>query len=134
MDEHRLQVELGHASSPSADVTSGEGSRIGQGMVFEGQFFTGQALEVHGIARGTLAQLPGHTAEVILQPGSDVQAQIRAHTVDLGGKLTGRVENPSGLTVLRHTGSVKGEIRYHQIQLEGGVVVASLARLEAVNT
>lgn len=134
MDDHRLHVELGQASSTPSNVTIKAGSRIGHGMVFEGQFFTGQSVDVHGTVRGTLAQLPGHTAEVILQPGSDVQAQIRAHAIDLGGKLTGKIDNPSGLTVLRHTGSVKGEIRYHQIQLEGGVVVASLARIGAVNT
>ena len=95
-------------------------TRIGSGVVIQGEVNGGEDLVVDGKVDGTI-ELPQHVLTV--GPTGRVKAQLSAKSVVVLGKVNGRIQ-ASELVRIGETGSVEGAISAPRL------VVAAGARLQ----
>jgi len=68
-----------------ADQRSDDVSVVGRGATIDGTLTSGGSLEIHGRLTGAITV----EGEVSVAPGSEVRADINAHTISLAGRVKG---------------------------------------------
>ena len=96
---------------------------IGQGVTIAGRISSTQGLRIDGRVDGTI-DVPQH--ELVLGTGSQVNANVTAKSVLIGGALVGNVVATERLQI-QPTGSVHGDVVAPRlIVLEGAVMLGKI--------
>ncbi len=97
---------------------AGMNSVIGEGSIFEGNFYINGSLQIDGRFEGEVRT----EDELIVGETGRVKTDIIAKKVVVGGTVIGNIEAEEEVTLLA-TGRVLGNIRAPRVNLEDGVVV-----------
>jgi cytoskeletal protein CcmA (bactofilin family) len=110
--------------SASSDPTSGADrsgktvAQIGRSLKLKGDISGGEDLFIDGEVDGKI-ELDGNSLTV--GPNGSVQGEVRAHSVNILGKMQGQVR-ASDCVELRKTGSFEGDVVAARIVIEEGAV------------
>ena len=99
-----------------ADQRSDDVSVVGRGAKIEGTLTSAGSLEIHGRLTGAITV----EGEVSVAPGSEVRADINAHTISLAGRVKGNLTAP-GSVVLPAQSQVEGDVRAQNVTVHGAV-------------
>lgn len=93
-------------------------SLIGEGSIFEGNFYIEGSLQINGKFEGEIKT----NEEIIIGETGKVKTNISAKRVTVGGTLIGNI-NASEEVILLETGRILGDITTPILHLNKGVVV-----------
>ena len=99
-----------------ADKQSDDVSVVGRGAKIDGTLTSAGSLEIHGRLTGAITV----EGEVSVAPGSEVRADINAHTIGLAGRVKGNLTAP-GAVVLPAQSQVEGDVRAQNVTVHGAV-------------
>jgi cytoskeletal protein CcmA (bactofilin family) len=99
-----------------ADKQSDDVSVVGRGAKIDGTLTSAGSLEIHGRLTGAITV----EGEVSVAPGSEVRADINAHTISLAGRVKGNLTAP-GAVVLPAQSQVEGDVRAQNVTVHGAV-------------
>ena len=99
-----------------ADQRSDDVSVVGRGAKIDGTLTSAGSLEIHGRLTGAITV----EGEVSVAPGSEVRADINAHTISLAGRVKGNLTAP-GAVVLPAQSQVEGDVRAQNVTVHGAV-------------
>jgi cytoskeletal protein CcmA (bactofilin family) len=99
-----------------ADQRSDDVSVVGRGAKIDGTLTSAGSLEIHGRLTGAITV----EGEVSVAPGSEVRADISAHTISLAGRVKGNLTAP-GAVVLPAQSRVEGDVRAQSVTVHGAV-------------
>ena len=99
-----------------ADQRSEDVSVVGRGATIDGTLTSAGSLEIHGRLTGAITV----EGEVSVAPGSEVRADINAHTISLAGRVKGNLTAP-GAVVLPAQSRVEGDVRAQNVTVHGAV-------------
>ncbi|ECZ0740336.1 TPA: polymer-forming cytoskeletal protein [Salmonella enterica] len=123
----RKRESLPDAGESGADIRAGAASRteditvIGAGAVLDGNLSRGQGADIYGELTGDII-LPEGTVRIL--PGGQVNGNISAPTVIIGGVVEGRCEGQT-VTVLAQ-GMLRGTCRSAEFSIKpGGVFIGN---------
>jgi cytoskeletal protein CcmA (bactofilin family) len=91
-------------------------SVVGRGARIEGTLTSAGSLEIHGRLTGAITV----EGEVSVAAGSEVRADINAHTISLAGRVKGNLTAP-GAVVLPAQSRVEGDVRAQSVTVHGAV-------------
>lgn len=110
-------------SAASADPTHAAERRqsawIGKSVLIKGDVISDEDLTIDGRVEGTIA-LTDHS--LTIGAGAAIQADLSAHTVIIGGAVTGNVTATHRIEI-RETGSVDGEIVAPRLAVRDGAII-----------
>ena len=104
-------------ASPST-LGPGSVSRLGNSVRFNGKIHSEEDLLIDGKIQGTIS-IPEKL--LVIGPQSEVHAEVRAHSVQVCGKLKGDV-SVSNRFEIKKTGQFEGNLVTHRIAVEDGAV------------
>jgi cytoskeletal protein CcmA (bactofilin family) len=99
-----------------ADQRSDDISVVGRGARIEGTLTSAGSLRIHGRLTGAITV----EGEVSVAAGSEVRADINAHTISLAGRVKGNLTAP-GSVVLPAQSRVEGDVRAQDVTVHGAV-------------
>ena len=99
-----------------ADQRSDDVSVVGRGAKIDGTLTSAGSLEIHGRLTGAITV----EGEVSVAAGSEVRADINAHTISLAGRVKGNLTAP-GSVVLPAQSRVEGDVRAQDVTVHGAV-------------
>ena len=99
-----------------AEQRSDDVSVVGRGATIDGTLTSAGSLEIHGRLTGAITV----EGEVSVAPGSEVRADISAHTISLAGRVKGNLTAP-GAVVLPAQSRVEGDVRAQNVTVHGAV-------------
>ena len=99
-----------------ADQRSDDVSVVGRGARIEGTLTSAGSLEIHGRLTGAITV----EGDVSVAAGSEVRADINAHTISLAGRVKGNLTAP-GSVVLPAQSRVEGDVRAQDVTVHGAV-------------
>jgi cytoskeletal protein CcmA (bactofilin family) len=99
-----------------ADQRSDDVSVVGRGARIDGTITSAGSLEIHGRLTGAITV----EGEVSVAAGSEVKADINAHTISLAGRVKGNLTAP-GAVVLPAQSRVEGDVRAQNVTVHGAV-------------
>jgi cytoskeletal protein CcmA (bactofilin family) len=99
-----------------ADQRSDDVSVVGRGAKIDGTLTSAGSLEIHGRLTGAITV----EGEVSVAAGSEVRADINAHTISLAGRVKGNLTAP-GAVVLPAQSRVEGDVRAQDVTVHGAV-------------
>ncbi len=99
-----------------AEKKSDDVSVVGRGAKIDGTLTSAGSLEIHGRLTGAITV----EGEVSVAPGSEVRADINAHTISLAGRVKGNLTAP-GAVVLPAQSQVEGDVRAQNVTVHGAV-------------
>jgi cytoskeletal protein CcmA (bactofilin family) len=99
-----------------AEKQSDDVSVVGRGATIDGTLTSAGSLEIHGRLTGAITV----EGEVSVAPGSEVRADINAHTISLAGRVKGNLTAP-GAVVLPAQSQVEGDVRAQNVTVHGAV-------------
>ena len=99
-----------------AEKKSDDVSVVGRGAKIDGTLTSAGSLEIHGRLTGAITV----EGEVSVAPGSEVRADINAHTISLAGRVKGNLTAP-GAVVLPAQSKVEGDVRAQNVTVHGAV-------------
>ena len=99
-----------------AEKQSDDVSVVGRGAKIDGTLTSAGSLEIHGRLTGAITV----EGEVSVAPGSEVRADINAHTISLAGRVKGNLTAP-GAVVLPAQSQVEGDVRAQNVTVHGAV-------------
>ena len=99
-----------------ADQHSDDVSVVGRGARVEGTLTSAGSLEIHGRLTGAITV----EGEVSVAAGSEVRADINAHTISLAGRVKGNLTAPGAVVLPAHS-RVEGDVRAQDVTVHGAV-------------
>ncbi len=94
-------------------------ARIGPSIHIKGDIASSEPLAIAGHVNGTIA-VEGH--HLTVDPGGRIEATITAHTIIVGGTVSGKLNAGSRIEV-RETATVKGDMTAPVVCLAEGATV-----------
>ena len=119
------------ASRIAADAALAEGKRliVGEGISLSGEITACDRLVVEGSVKVTLNQT---RAIEIAERGRFTEGKAEVEEAEISGVYEGELTVRKRL-LIRHTGKVKGTVRFGEIEIEkGGVLSGTVSMLEPV--
>jgi cytoskeletal protein CcmA (bactofilin family) len=108
---------------PVADSKTGPERRpiawLGQSVFIKGDVVSAEDLTIDGRLEGTIV-LPDNT--LTISKGAAIQADLKAHTIIIGGAVTGNVTATVRIEI-QETGSVDGNITAPRMAVRDGAVL-----------
>lgn len=112
--------------APSPSGGKAELTVIGSGARLEGTLISAASLRIEGSVKGQITA----EGDVIVAPGAEVSADIRASNVTIGGRYAGNV-TANGTLELQNGARVDGNISCHSLVVNQGAIFSGQSIMEA---
>lgn len=112
-------------STPPPSAAKGELTVIGTGARLEGTLISAASLRIEGSVKGQITA----EGDVIVAPGSEVAADIRASNVTIGGRYTGNV-TAAGTLELQNGAHVEGNVSCQSLVVNQGAIFSGQSIME----
>jgi cytoskeletal protein CcmA (bactofilin family) len=120
-------AETGRGEAPTADVLGGQMTVVSRDTRLEGTLESDESIRIDGRAKGKIAA----QGDVILSSHSDVEADIRAQSVVMGGTVKGTV-TARAKTEVTPGGRLEGRVRSKVLIVREGAVFSGQSNVGAV--
>jgi cytoskeletal protein CcmA (bactofilin family) len=88
---------------------------IGSTIVIDGELKSGEDISIRGTVKGKIQT----TADLFIEEGGQVEAEVQTHSIEIQGSLTGNV-NATDKYELKDGGRVEGDIRAPRVIVADG--------------
>lgn len=102
---------------------------LAQGLHFIGTVRLTGACSIGGHFEGTISQLPGTPASVVVSETGRLKGNIHAHKISVMGEVEGLIDAGHGEVSLHDHARVYGKVRYGRIIVNGADLNATLERV-----
>jgi cytoskeletal protein CcmA (bactofilin family) len=99
---------------------------VGRGIVFSGEITSCDCLVVEGTVKANIAGCH----EIDIAEGGLFTGSASVDSAEIRGRFEGAI-NVSGRLLIRASGKVAAEVRYHQIEIERGGEISGQIRAQA---
>jgi len=119
-------------STPTKPETSQTATRklvVGRGIVFSGEITSCDCLVVEGTVKANIAGCH----DIDIAEGGLFTGSASVESAEIRGRFEGTL-NVSGRLLVRATGRIAAEVRYHQIEIERGGEISGHIQAQAAGT
>jgi cytoskeletal protein CcmA (bactofilin family) len=119
-------------STPTKPETSQTATRklvVGRGIVFSGEITSCDCLVVEGTVKANIAGCH----DIDIAEGGLFTGSASVESAEIRGRFEGTL-NVSGRLMVRATGRIAAEVRYHQIEIERGGEISGHIQAQAAGT
>src|SRR5215469_3177421 len=119
-------------STPTKPETSQTATRklvVGRGIVFSGEITSCDCLVVEGTVKANIAGCH----DIDIAEGGLFTGSASVESAEIRGRFEGTL-NVSGRLLVRASGRVAAEVRYHQIEIERGGEISGHIQAQAAGT
>src|SRR5690242_19482338 len=123
-------------ATPSTPTTKPEASQtatrklvVGRGIVFSGEITSCDCLVVEGTVKANIAGCH----DIDIAEGGLFTGSASVESAEIRGRFEGTL-NVSGRLLVRATGRIAAEVRYHQIEIERGGEISGHVQAQAAGT
>lgn len=102
---------------------------LAQGLHFVGTVRLTGACNIGGLFEGTISQLPGTPASVVISETGRLKGNVHAHKISVMGEVEGLIDAGHGEVSLHDHARVSGKVRYGRIVVNGADLNATLERV-----
>jgi cytoskeletal protein CcmA (bactofilin family) len=116
-------------TKPEASQTATRKLVVGRGIVFSGEITSCDCLVVEGTVKANIAGCH----DIDIAEGGLFTGSASVESAEIRGRFEGTL-NVSGRLLVRATGRIAAEVRYHQIEIERGGEISGHIQAQAAGT